>query len=69
MRPLLTPPPRFTVSQWAERFRYLSREYSAQPGRYSFDIVPYAREPLDCANDPTVRETILMWASQTTKST
>jgi phage terminase large subunit GpA-like protein len=31
--------------------------------------VPYAREPQDCANDPTVRQVVLMWASQTTKST
>lgn len=65
----LQPPPRFTVSEWAERFRYLSREYSAQPGRYSLDIVPYAREPMDAANDPAVREVVLMWASQTTKTT
>jgi phage terminase large subunit GpA-like protein len=66
---IVTPPPRYTVSQWAERFRYLSREYSAQPGRYSLETVPYAREPMDCANDPSVREVVLMWASQTTKTT
>lgn len=65
----VTPPPRYTVSEWSERFRYLSREYSAQPGRYSLDVVPYAREPMDCANDPAVREVVLMWASQTTKTT
>ena len=65
----VSPPPRYTVSQWAERFRYLSREYSAQPGRYSLDIVPYAREPMDAANDPTVREVVLMWSAQSTKTT
>lgn len=32
-------------------------------------MVPYAKEPMDCANDPTVREVVLMWASQTTKTT
>lgn len=69
MRAILTPPPRYTVSQWSERFRYLSREYSASPGRYDLSIVPYAREPLDCSNDPTVRSVVLMWASQTTKTT
>lgn len=31
--------------------------------------VPYAREPMDCANDKTVRSVCLMWASQTTKTT
>lgn len=69
MRAVLQPPPRYLVSEWAERFRYLSREYSAQPGRYSLGIVPYAREPMDCANDKTVRNVVLMWAAQTTKTT
>jgi len=67
--PTLTLPPRLTVSQWAERYRYLSREYSAQSGRYSLAVVPYAREPMDCANDKSVRSVCLMWASQTTKTT
>ena len=66
---IVSPPPRYTVSTWAENFRYLSREYSAQPGRYSTATVPYAREPMDAANDPTVRSVCLMWASQTTKTT
>ena len=66
---IVSPPPRYTVATWAENFRYLSREYSAQPGRYSLATVPYAREPMDAANDPTVRSVCLMWASQTTKTT
>lgn len=66
---MVTMPPSYTVSQWAERFRYLSREYSAQPGRYSLATVPYAREPMDCANDPSVRAVVLMWGSQLTKTT
>src|SRR5689334_22376249 len=69
LRTILHPPPRFLVSEWAERFRYLSREYSSQPGRYSLDVVPYAREPMDCCNDKEVRSVCLMWASQTTKTT
>ena len=51
--PNLAKPPRLLVSEWAERFRYLSREYAASPGRYDLSIVPYAREPMDCANDRT----------------
>ena len=57
------------MSEWAERFRYLSREYSASPGRYSLTNVPYAREPMDCACDSTVRVTVLKWGSQLTKTT
>lgn len=67
--PLLNSPPRYSISEWAERFRYLSREYSAQPGRYSLDIVPYAKEPMECAKDASIRSVVLMWASQTTKTT
>lgn len=67
--PILNPPPRLTVTEWAEQNRYLSREYSAQPGRYSTATVPYAREPMDAANDKDVRLVVLMWASQTTKTT
>ena len=69
LRPIGTPPPRLKVSEWAEAHRYISGDYSAQPGRYSLDIVPYAREPMDCANDETVRMVVLMWAAQTTKTT
>jgi phage terminase large subunit GpA-like protein len=69
MRAVMQTPPRYLVSEWAERFRYLSREYSAQPGRYSLGIVPYAKEPMDCANNKTVRSVVLMWAAQTTKTT
>ncbi len=67
--PTLNPPPRQTVSEWAEANRYLSREYSSQHGRYRLSVVPYAREPMDCANDPTVRSVCLMWGAQTTKTT
>lgn len=63
------PPPNLKVSEHAERYRYLSRDYSAQHGRYSLTFCPYAREPMDCANDATVRTVVLMWASQTTKTT
>jgi phage terminase large subunit GpA-like protein len=59
------------VSEWATRFRYLSSEYTDKrfQGRYSLLAVPYAQEPMDCANDQAVRVIALMWASQTTKTT
>lgn len=66
---MLNPPPRVNVSTWAEANRYLSREYTAAHGRYRLSTVPYAREPMDAANDKSVRLVCLMWASQTTKTT
>jgi len=66
---LMTPPPFQKPSEWSEEHRYLSREYSSKPGRYRLSVVPYAREPMDCAADESVRLVVLMWASQTTKTT
>jgi len=62
------PPPRMTVSEWADRFRFLSPESSGQPGKYSSDMTPYARAWMDSANDPTATGTVLMVASQLGKT-
>ena len=69
LRPILTRPPKWTVSEWADRRRFLSRESSSQPGKYRSSVAPYQREPMDSANDPTVQSTCLMWASQVTGKT
>lgn len=66
--PIWTKPPRLTVSKWADKRRYLSRESSSQPGKYRSSLAPYQREPMDAANDPQVQSTALMWASQVGKT-
>lgn len=50
----LKPEPRVTVSQWADRFRYLAPTSSAEPGLYRTDRTPYLREIQDrlSATDP-----------------
>jgi phage terminase large subunit GpA-like protein len=63
-----TPPPDLTVSQWADEYRYLSPESSAEPGRWRTDRTPYLREPMDAVTDATVREVILMVGSQVGKT-
>ncbi len=40
----LKPPPELTLSQWADRYRMLSAESSAEPGRWHTDKAPYQRE-------------------------
>lgn len=62
------PPPRMTVTEWADRYRYLSPESSGQHGKYSSDQTPYAREWMDAANDPTATGVVLMVASQLGKT-
>lgn len=64
----LRPPPRLTVSEWADRHRMLSSEASAEPGRWITDRAPYQREPMDALGDPTVEHVVLLWASQTGKT-
>ncbi|HLN25015.1 MAG TPA: phage terminase large subunit family protein [Patescibacteria group bacterium] len=58
LRKNLQPPPRLTVSQWAERFAVLSKETSAQTGRFR----AYAYQPgiMDAVSDPaTTRVTVM----------
>lgn len=54
----LQPPPRLTLSQWAERYAVLSRETSAQTGR--FRAFGYQRGMLDAVTDPTVEKISVM---------
>lgn len=65
---IFEPPPRMTVSEWANERRYLSPEASSNPGKYSSDMTPYAVEWMDSVNDPTASGTVLMVASQLGKT-
>jgi phage terminase large subunit GpA-like protein len=66
----MAPPPRLTVTEWAERNRVLSGKDSAEPGPYRVARTPYAREPQDCLSaTSTVEEVVLMWGAQTSKTT
>jgi phage terminase large subunit GpA-like protein len=53
------PEPGLTVSRWADNYRMVS-ERSARPGRWRTDLVPYTREIMDAASDPTVREIVFV---------
>lgn len=61
----LKPEPRVTVSQWADRFRYLAPTSSAEPGQYRTDRTPYLREIQDklSATDP-VQEVVFIKGAQ-----
>ncbi len=61
---VLRPPPRLTVSQWADEYRRLSPESAAEPGRWRTDRAPYQRGIMDAVNDPTVREIVVMKSAQ-----
>jgi phage terminase large subunit GpA-like protein len=64
----LTPPPRLTVSQWADQFRMLSPEASAEPGVWNTDRAPFQRAIMDASNDPEVKSVVWMSSSQVGKT-
>ena len=68
IRTVFQPPPRMTVDEWADSYRYLSPEASAEPGRYATSRAPYQREPMRALSDPRVRTVVLMWPSQVGKT-
>ena len=52
------PPPRLTLSQWADEHYYLSAESSAEPGRWK--TLPYQRGIMDAFTDPAVTQVSVM---------
>jgi phage terminase large subunit GpA-like protein len=67
--PGFRPPPDITVSEWSDRYRRLSAESSASPGRFRTEMVEYMREPMDMVGKPGVRRITLMTSAQVGKST
>jgi len=65
---LLKPPPKLTLSQWADNYRVLSAENSAEPGRWHTDKAPYQREIMDAIGSPYVRKIVIMSAAQIGKT-
>jgi phage terminase large subunit GpA-like protein len=63
------PPPDITVSEWSDKYRRLSAESSASPGRFRTEMVEYMREPMDMVGQPGVRRITLMTSAQVGKST
>ncbi|PCJ29615.1 MAG: terminase [Rickettsiales bacterium] len=62
------PPPRLKVSQWADQYRQLSRESSAEAGKWSTDRAPYQRDIMDAVCDPSVEIVVVMSSAQVGKT-
>jgi phage terminase large subunit GpA-like protein len=64
------PPVVLPVDQWADEFRQLAQEDSAEPGQYHSSRTSYVTEPMRAMSPGDPTEFIaLMWASQTAKTT
>lgn len=65
---VVAPPPVLTVSQWADMYRRLSAESSAEPGQWNTDRAPYQREIMDALNNPECVELVIMSSAQVGKT-
>lgn len=62
------PPEDMKVSQWAEKYRVLSRESAAEAGPWRNSRTPYMVEVMDAFDDPRVHDLSVVAMSQTGKS-
>ncbi|MCF6766474.1 phage terminase large subunit family protein [Thiotrichales bacterium 19S3-7] len=62
----LKPPKDLTISEWAEKYRYIPAGNSSIPGKWR--TLPYQREVLNIATDPRVEKVTLMWGAQLGKT-
>lgn len=65
---ILAPPPKMTVSEWADSYRFLSKESSSESGRWNTDRAPYQRGIMDAASDKKVEKVIIMTSAQVGKT-
>lgn len=67
-REVYRPPPELTVSQWADAYRRLSAEASAEPGRWNTDRAAYQRGIMDALNARDVEQIVVMSSAQVGKT-
>src|SRR5512145_921881 len=61
----LRPPPDLSISQWADAYRMLSPESSAEPGKWSTDRAEYLRGIMDAVSDPEIGTVVFKKSAQT----
>jgi len=64
----LQPIVKISVSEWADKYRVLSSESAAEPGKWHTDRAPYQREIMDSFTTPAIHKVVSKLASQTGKS-
>lgn len=62
------PPEQLTVTQWANKYRKLSGENSAESGRWKTNRTPYLEEIMNAFTDPKVHRIVLVASSQVGKT-
>lgn len=64
----LKPPPKLTLSQWADSRRKLSPEASAEPGQWITARAEYQRGIMDAISDPLIEAVVVMSSAQVGKT-
>ena len=64
----MQPPPNLSIDEWADLYRRLSPEASAEPGFWSTDRAPYQRGMMQAISDPTVERVVFMTGAQIGKT-
>ena len=62
------PPPDLKVSEWADNFRKLSPESSAESGSWNTSRAPYQKDIMNCFNDNEIEKIVVMTSSQVGKT-
>lgn len=65
---IMAPPPDLSVSEWADTYRRLSSEASAEPGQWRTERAPYQKKIMDEINNPRVETIVLMTSAQVGKT-
>lgn len=65
---ILKPPPRLTVSLWADLERRLSSEASAEHGKWKTERAKYQQGIMDSINDPNIKEVVVISSAQIGKT-
>lgn len=62
------PPENLTVAEWADKYRRLSPENSAEAGPWRTSRTPYLKKPMESFTDPKVKNIVMVAASQVGKT-
>lgn len=65
---MVAPPPKMTVSEWADNNRVIPEEYGAEPGKWDSSRAPYQKAIMDAFTEKGVNKVVAMLAAQLGKS-
>lgn len=61
-------PPRITLSEWADTYRFIPSESGSINGRWRTSYAPYQKEMMDAISDPLTERVVIMCSAQIGKS-